>query len=286
MKENNFVAFILTHGRPDNVYTYSTLRNQGYTGKIVLIVDNEDSKQEEYKKRYGDEVYVFDKLAVSKTFDNFDTFGDRRAIVYARNVCFQVAEELGFKYFIQLDDDYTNFNYRYDSKLHYKYKTIDNVDGMFDTLLDFYKNTTIDSIAITQGGDFIGGMNGSNPTVKKIFLSRKCMNSFICSTERPFQFVGRINEDVNTYVNKASTGKMFFTYNLFSLQQKQTQSNSGGMTDIYLDRGTYNKSFYTIICSPSSVKIAEMGNTNKRLHHRVYWKNAVPVILNEKHKKK
>ena len=35
---------------------------------------------------------------------------------------------------------------------------------------------------------------------------RKAMNSFICSVDRPFQFVGRINEDVNTYVLLGSRG--------------------------------------------------------------------------------
>lgn len=65
----------------------------------------------------------------------------------------------------------------------------------------------------------------------------------------------------------------------------QTQSNAGGMTSIYLDGGTYIKSFYTIICSPNCAKIRTMGRTNRRLHHSINWKTAVPVIIDEKHKK-
>lgn len=65
-----------------------------------------------------------------------------------------------------------------------------------------------------------------------------------------------------------------------------TQSNSGGMTDVYLENGTYVKSFFTVICSPSCTKIKLMGQTNKRLHHSIRWKNAVPLILDEKYKKK
>ena len=38
-----FAAFILTHGRPDNVVTYKTLRACGYTGDVFFIVDNEDA---------------------------------------------------------------------------------------------------------------------------------------------------------------------------------------------------------------------------------------------------
>ena len=34
-----------------------------------------------------------------------------------------------------------------------------------------------------------------------------------------------------------------------SLLQKETQSNSGGLTDIYLELGTYVKSFYSVIAA-------------------------------------
>jgi hypothetical protein len=59
--ENNFAVFILTHGRPDNVKTYTTLRKCGYTGKVYFIVDNEDKHIEAYQKNYGIEyVKIFD----------------------------------------------------------------------------------------------------------------------------------------------------------------------------------------------------------------------------------
>ena len=35
MRHNGFVAFILTHGRPDRVLTYEKLRKHGYTGKNI-----------------------------------------------------------------------------------------------------------------------------------------------------------------------------------------------------------------------------------------------------------
>ena len=82
---NSFVALILTHGRPDNVITYSALRKHGYTGPIIIVVDNEDATLEEYKKKFPD-VYVFDKKAVAAQIDEGDNFQDRRAIIYARNV--------------------------------------------------------------------------------------------------------------------------------------------------------------------------------------------------------
>jgi hypothetical protein len=111
------------------------------------------------------------------------------------------------------------------------------------------------------------------------------MNTFICSTDRPFQFFGRINEDVNTYTNLGNRGGLFFTVINVAIIQKQTQSNSGGMTDLYLDSGTYVKSFYSVMYTPSAVKIADMGHTHRRLHHKINWSSAVPVILSEAHRK-
>jgi hypothetical protein len=289
MSLKNFAAFILTNGRPDNVITYETLRKSGYTGPIYLLVDDLDSTRERYIEKYGDKVIVFDKKAIAKTFDGGDNFDDMRAIIYARNASFEVAKKLGITYFIQLDDDYSSFRYRYDNLYQYIPSTtvLKNLDAVFLALLEFYICSKATSLAMSQGGDFIGGANGSSPFVKGVRLRRKCMNSFICSTERCFKFIGRINEDVNTYTRLASTGSLFFTANQVCLEQKQTQSNPGGMTELYIDSGTYVKSFYSVIYHPSSVTIGVLRGRGKpsRLHHQVKWSRTTPMILRENLKK-
>lgn len=278
MKNNDFAIFILTHGRPDNQITYKTLINKKYNGKLYFIIDNEDKSADRYKELYGDKVIMFDKLAISKTFDQVDNFDDRRSIVYARNACFDIARELGIKYFMELDDDYTSFQYR---KIFKKHITLTDINPALDALLEYYINSPFHSIAMAQGGDFIGGVGSSIWTKNK----RKAMNSFICSTDRQFTFIGRINEDVNTYVKYGSIGFLFASIKYIMLNQKETQSNAGGMTDIYLDNGTYIKSFYTVMINPSCVKIGLMGDIHKRIHHNIKWINAVPVIISEDFKK-
>lgn len=276
----SFAVFILTNGRPDNVVTYDTLRKSGYTGAIYLLVDDLDTTREKYVERYGDQVVVFDKKAVAKTFDNGDNFGDMRAIIYARNAAFDVAEKLRIPYFVQLDDDYTSFQYRFDESFAYAPKTLKNLDAVFAALTAFYVSSGSDAIAMAQGGDFIGGDEAT--LAKAVTLRRKCMNSFFCSTKRRFQFVGRVNEDVNTYTRVASTGKLFFTTNQVNLNQLQTQSNPGGMTELYLDSGTYVKSFYSVMYQPSSVRIGVLrGRAASRLHHQVAWNRTAPMILRE-----
>ena len=37
MENKDFAVFILTHGRPDNVITFNTLKKANYTGKIYLL---------------------------------------------------------------------------------------------------------------------------------------------------------------------------------------------------------------------------------------------------------
>ncbi|MFQ7049208.1 MAG: hypothetical protein ACLRR1_11145 [Alistipes shahii] len=59
MRHNGFVAFILTHGRPDRVLTYEKLRKHGYTGKIYIVCDDEDKTLPEYRKRFGDVLVFF-----------------------------------------------------------------------------------------------------------------------------------------------------------------------------------------------------------------------------------
>ncbi len=276
---DGFVAFILTHGRPNNVITYAALRSGGYTGRIVLLVDDLDPRREEYIAKYGAEVEVFDKRAVARTFDQGDNFEDMRAVVYARNACFEVAKQMGIRYFVQLDDDYLHFQHRFDERLAYRPKVVKNLDAVFRAFLRFYIRSGAAAVAMSQGGDFIGGPESS--LAEQVQLRRKCMNAFFCSTDRPFRFLGRVNEDVNTYTRGASTGALFLTTNQVSLEQVQTQANEGGMTELYLDSGTYVKSFYSVMFQPSSVRVAMLRDRSQRLHHRVSWRYTVPQIVSE-----
>ncbi len=291
MENKDFCAFIITHGRPDNVITFKTLQKSGYTGEVFLIVDNEDKSIEKYQKTFGENIVkVFDKKYYADLVDEGNNFDNRRTTTHARNACFDIAEQLGYKYFVVLDDDYTGFHFRFLNKERDKllYNNVSNMDLVFNIYLDFYKKTAFKSIAFAQGGDFIGGASGSNPNVFKSPLTRKCMNSFICSTERRFWFLGQLNEDVNTYVTLGSRGDLFGTAPLCSLVQKATQKTAGGMSEAYLLYGTYQKSFTTVMMSPSSVRVSMLPSkniNNIRLHHLVKWINTVPVIIDEKHKK-
>ena len=280
---DDFAVFILTHGRPDNVVTYETLKKMNYKGKVYLIIDNEDKKADEYYKTFGEnKVIMFDKLEISKKFDTIDNCEERRTVVYARNACFEIAEKLGIKYFLELDDDYDQFRFRIQKGTVLSSAKIKDINKLFELTIDFLEKSGALTVAFAQGGDYIGGI-GSKVWAEQ--LARKAMNTFFCSTDRKFDFIGRINEDVNTYTTRGQQGDLLFTIANVMINQATTQGNAGGMTDVYLDSGTYVKSFFTIICSPSCTKISTMGNKFMRIHHKILWNKCCPKILNEKWKK-
>lgn len=282
MVRDDFCIFILSHGRADNVITWGTLDKNGYTGKRYIVIDDEDDQRDEYLKRYGSAVLIFNKREIETTFDTFDNRDERRTVVFARNVCFELAEQLGVTYFLELDDDYTGFEFRYVEKGRLRGFFFRDFDRLCEEMIRFYDASGALAVCTCQGGDFIGG--AGNGRFEQGLL-RKAMNSFFCSVNRPFKFLGRINEDVNTYTLLGSRGGLFFSVTRIMLTQPSTQSSAGGMTGCYIDGGTYVKSFYTVMCMPSAVKVNVMQSTHKRMHHKVNWVNCVPKILSERFKK-
>lgn len=278
-----FAAFILSRKRPNRVKTFGSLKKHGYTGKIIILLDDEDETADDYREQYGDQVIVFSRDDMDGKFDKGDNLDNKNTVVYARNACFEIAKDMGIKHFIMLDDDYLRFAYKFNTEHQYEERDIKNLDRIFAIMVEYQERTKALTVAMAQNGDFIGGRNSGYSQELKI--KRKAMNTFICNTDRPFQFMGRINEDVNAYVTYGSRGKLLMTIPNIAINQTTTQKNKGGMTDVYLDDGTYVKSFYSVMYAPSSVKVTMMGDKHKRLHHQVAWNNTVPAIISEELKK-
>lgn len=280
-----YAVFILSNGRPDNVITYRTLRRQGYTGDIYIICDDEDEALPRYIQKYEDEVIIFSKKDYEQKFDIMDNFGGNKVIVYARNACCDIARDLGLDYFFEYEDDYTHFQHRYAEGESLKGVGVKDLDSVFKALCTALEDTGSDTIAFAQGGDFIGGLG----SLKNNSYKRKAMNSFIFKVnknpEDDIKFIGRMNDDVNTYLTQGAVGKLFFQITDINLVQKITQSNSGGNTEAYKESGTYVKSFYSVMAAPSCCKIGLMGRKDMRIHHSISWKHAVPKILKEELKK-
>lgn len=285
MATHNYAVFILTHGRPDKVITYNTLRQAGYTGKIYLICDDEDKTLPEYQERYKDQIIVFSKQAYQGKFDIMDNFEGNKVIVYARNACYDIARSLGLDYFFEYEDDYKSLEHRFVDWPVLNVKPIANMDKVCQAFIDCIESTGVTTIAMAQGGDFIGGAASFN----NVQYKRKAMNSFIFKVNKDpaddCLFIGRMNDDVNTYLTQGKIGKIFCQIANVMLVQMQTQSNSGGNTEAYKTMGTYVKSFYSVMAAPSCCKVSMLITTHPRIHHKIDWNKAVPKILHERHKK-
>ena len=279
-----FAVFILTHGRAGHVTTDTVLRQQGFTGRIFYVVDDLDPQVPEYQKLYGkDAVKIFSKKKIGKSYDVADTQKDTRVIFFARNATNIIAEQLGLDYFLVLDDDYINFRFRYGTDTLHGV-LCSNLDKLFAAMIRLLISTNAHAVALAQGGDFMGGAKAK---IWKDGIKRKAMNSWFLSTKKPVTFLGRLNEDVNAYVAHGAVGKLFLSVAQATIDQKRTQSQPGGMTEAYLDIGTYQKSFYSVLFAPSCVKVKPMFHAfgGTRYHHHISWEHAVPKIINERHRK-
>jgi len=314
-RDPDFCVFIMTYGRADNVKTYKTLmeyENTSFNQDLYFICSDDDKHLQDYIDKFGDRVLVFSKKKMIPYLDKGDIFDRYGVILYARNICFSFASQLGYRYFVELDDDYDIFSQRIyysdyynikgtlisDMKEYPEYipsedekkcegklmmKKILDYDYLFRVHLDFLKSTPCKTITMSQHGDYIGGVGNTNA---KRGWQRKVMNSFFCDIEDPFTFNGSINEDVNYYTESGRMGNLNFNLFFFALNQESTQQSSGGMTEGYLDGGTYLKSFYTVLYTPSAAKIGYIGcGDNKRMHHKINANYCYPKIIDEKYTK-
>lgn len=299
---DEFCVLILSHGRPTNVVTVNTLKRFGYTGAWFIVLDSFDPTIEEYKEAFGeDRIVVFNKDAymTPDVTDAMDNFKFHKSIVYARQASPDIAEGLGYRYFAEFEDDYDSIRWRMNEEIEYSSKMLSDahrtLDGVFDIMLDYLIETPqLTSICMAQSGDYIGG-GGSRMIQEQ--SRRKAMNSWIIDTQRPFDFSGTMNDDVNAYTTLATRGVLFLTTGFIALNQKTTQSNASGNTDMYKQFGTYAKAFYSVMGCPSGVKVSPLFNTSARksvgpktnnefrIHHQVEWKYVAPKILKPSVKK-
>lgn len=280
--KENCCIFIISYQRANNVTTYNVLKNRNYTGKIYLVVSDDDEQLNLYKQNFPNQVVVFNKKEVAQEIDACDNFDGYVSDIYSRNIINKIAKELGIDYYLVLDDDYNNFSYRRIFGNTLKGVNTYRLDEIFDACFEYLiKTPSIDCFTLCQNGDLIGGAN----SLSSIGGKRKIMNSFFISANNPIKFLGRMNGDVNTYLYYGSRGKLFFTINDIALNQLSTQTVKGGMSGAYNNSGTYMKSFYSVIVAPSAVKIHTISHIDTRIHHKINWEHAVPKLIREEYKK-
>lgn len=278
MENKDFAVFILSHGRADTITTYKALRDGGYTGRTYVVIDNEDDQEDLYRQKFGDDIIQFDKRDYLEKTELGDLDTDRRIGVFARNFIQDEAKRLGYKFHLQLDDDVHGFTYRFAQGKVLRALHCSHLDEVFSGMVEYMKETPITSLSFALSAYNMGGVDGSI----KEGMTRKTMTTFLMRADDLQYFHMRMNDDITTSLINGMRGKLYYSYLPIEVEVDKTQVKAGGMTDIYQKNGTYRKSFYSVMCCPSCVKVSAMGITDYRIHHTISWNNAVPKLLSER----
>ena len=279
MESKDFAVFILTHGRAKSISTYRALRDGGYTGDTYIVIDNEDDQEDLYREKFGDMVIQFDKRDYLEKTDLGDLDDDRRIGVFARNFIQDEAKRLGYKFHLQLDDDVHGFGYRFVQDGRLRCVKCNHLDDVLGGMVQMMKEAPITSLSFGLSSYYLGGVDNAN--IEKGMI-HKTMTTFLMRADDVQYFHMRMNDDITTSLINGMRGKLYYTYLPVMVYVDPTQVQHGGMTDIYKKNGTYRKSFYSVMCCPSCVKVSAMGITEYRIHHEIKWNNAVPKLLSQR----
>jgi hypothetical protein len=273
--DSKSVLVIISYRRAHQLRTLKTVRKYGYTGPIRIVVSDDDPELDDYRALYGRDLVVFSRSAVDCDYcDSLPPSGP----LAVRNWLFGWAREEGLTHFAVYDDDYIGL------ELHPFFRVlgldlrramkVDGLDRLTAAMFRFLDDCPecVRCIAFGQSGDYQGGAGNRTPHVR-----RKSMNTFHFRTDRPVQFVARLNDDVSTYFINGLRGDVFLTFMPLGVKQTKTQVRQGGLTDDYLIHGTYAKSMYTVLQWPAHAQ-AEFLWSMSRVHHKIQV-HSYPCIL-------
>lgn len=278
---DDFAVVILSYGRPE-CSTYHKLRDIGYTGKIYIILSDDDSTIDEYFKRYNKDIlHVFHKDSfIEDTEDNFD--GPDSVVLYARNECLRLVKKLGLSYFCMMDDDLSYIKgrpYKGDKITTYSIK---NLDYVFEKYIEFIESSNISGVSFGFLNSYIGG----NWKVKRV--DRNIYAIYILKVDDYIPFRGRYLEDVTFNDLNCVNDRVFLqipiVQNVYKVyNSKNRLKQNGGNQDSYRKFNDYVMKFYALMSNPSNLKLVIESKdcvSFKKSYNSMY-----PMIIEEKYKK-
>ena len=276
---DDFAVFILTHGRANQQKTLETLVRCGYTGRMYLVIDDEDEQGPLYRERYGVNVIEFSKQEVEKRFDTMTNEKEYRSVVYARNAVYTMAKSLGVRYIFQFDDDISNLTFRVVKGGKLKGFNIHDIDRLFADMVEYMESAKLAMLGFSQAGAFLGGAKSKK---YQQGCQRNMSQAMLVDAENPIAFRGIFNEDLHVSLDVANQGRVALATMLVSIQSPERMTNNGGLHDLYLENGTYTRDFYSKMLYPSVVNFVNRGTDIKlRINHFAF----APKILNESFRK-
>lgn len=277
---NDFAVFIITHDRAERQSSLDCLLRMGYTGQYWLVVDNEDPSINRYLDLYPNNILVFNKADFMENTD----IGSRRTeacATFARNAVECLALKLGYQFFLVMDDDITDFRFRYDeddSLKSFKVKT--SLDDIFSAYVEFLRTTGVSTVSFGVAKTFIGGV--SSLANDKIAGLRECYTMFFRNNRYRVDWVSAVYEDIITSSLSGKKGQVWLQLPFVQLDTVAMVENSGGNTSMYKAFQQFEYPFHSVMYMPGTMSIVYKNNKYLGVISK---KHDVPMIISNIYQK-
>ena len=280
---DDFAVFILTHGRPNNQKTLNTLLSMGYNGKYYLVLDDQDNTASEYYANYPrDSILIFNKNHYLKTVDSGMCKPVAKFAVFARNAIEDLARDMGYKYFMMLDDDIYCFRIRYEVDGSLKsYKCDGIINEVFMHCLEYMDNAPIACLMPGVCNMYRSGAIAVQDWTSKYRISVNC---FIRNTDYKVEWRLNMFEDLITALDYNRTSQIWITF--VPLQIDVGLGNgkvAGGNTDTYKTFDGFRMAFMPLMVYPDCNDVGFYKDHWKPITHTSI---AVNNIISDRYKKK
>lgn len=276
---DDFAFVILCWKRPQSLHTLKYLKKIGYKGKVFFAIDNADPTKEEYisaAKENAIDFFTFDKD--TEVSDQMYNQKLKSGAVCTRKVVENVIRDKGIKYFCVLDDDYVQF--MFPNRKMVGAKSLNKLIDKYCRILE--KVPFVSVMSLAQNGETVAG---TEEFYKKTKFKLKAMNFWFCNIDKPVEYSGIMNDDVNAGILLNKYGNFSIQYGGIIIQQ--AQQSSGGMKDIYAQTSAmYQKAMFSLMLAPSFTKLNYLkcfsgGVENRRIYHNIQRKFAYPYVVEQ-----
>ena len=244
-------VFIKTHGRPDNQLTLQTLRQAGYTGEIVLVLDDEDDTYNDYLKYRNENtaLYIFNKERFVQKIDSGVSNPKRKVNLYAWCACEDLAKTYGEKFFIMADDDITGFRWRYEDNGHLRSLNItQNLDKAFSYIEDYMLSCNISAMSTGIPQMYFSGNIEDN-----LWKWRVPYTFVFRNAKYKMNWVSEYEEDIITAIQSSIEGQYISVLPIIQRNTVEMGTNYGGMHNSYTN--SFKNAEYGYIWNPSCREI-------------------------------
>ena len=270
-------VYIISKGRPQ-CKTAHTLKRIKFPGDWFIVCGTNDETLGEYIARWGVErVKVFDfdeQLETTDTMDNFGFEAKASGACPVRNAVREISWARGELRHWQFDDDYTVFS-RFDPETH-RNRDVRDGEELYGLMA-----------AVSAFGHRAGLRNvGFPPSTMEVRPARvggwssRVFNAHNMPSDPGLftPWVGRMNDDLINAINTWRRGGIEMTVKFMSMNMPPTQSEKGGLTEMYRDDGTVRKTAYAVMACPAAVRLVERF---RRYHHKADWALICPKIVSD-----